>query len=225
METRDFYLLLGIGPGVPSEGLRAAYRQRMLGRPAGPGRLPPGATVEDLIDAYRVLSNPERRTSYDQTRGAPVEAGRTGGPAPRPEPLVPERLSLTRDFEARDPSVDEVLDRVLRNFTGRGVPKSERLDALHLTIAVSPELAASGGLLELAVPVFYPCPECRGDGHDGLYACFACGQTGMAEDTEPVHLRVPPLTRDGASFHVPLHGLGIDNLCLRVELRVEGYQR
>jgi DnaJ-class molecular chaperone len=220
METRDFYLLLGIAPGVEPEALRAAYRHRILGRPAGPGRLPPGATVEDLIDAYRVLSDPERRTSYDQSHGAPVEAGRMGEPVSGPEPLVSESFSLTRDFEARDPSVDEVLDRVLRNFTGRQVPKSEGLDALDLTIAVSPELAASGGVLELAVPVFYPCPECRGEGHDGLYACFVCGQTGMVEDTEPVHLGVPPLTRDGASFHVPLHGLGIDNLSLRVRLRI-----
>jgi len=225
METRDFYLILGVAPGAAAEGLRAAYRQRALGRSGAPGRRPQSAALEDLVDAYRVLSDPERRASYDEARGGPAEVRRVPGPAPRPEPLVPERLSLTRDFEARDPSVDEVLDRVLRNFTGRGVPKSERLDALHLTIAVSPELAASGGVLELAVPVFYPCPECRGDGHDGLYACFACEQTGMAEDTEPANLRVPPLTRDGDSFHVPLHGLGIDNLCLRVELRVEGYQR
>jgi DnaJ-class molecular chaperone len=220
METRDFYLILGVAPGAGSEALPAAYRQRALGRPGGPGRTPQPASLEDLVDAYRVLSDPERRASYDQARGAPAEARKVPGPAPRPE-----RLSLTHDFVAREPSVDEVLDRVLRNFTGLNVPKSERLDALHLTIAVSPELAAFGGMVELAVPVFYPCPECRGDGHDGLYACFACGQTGMVEDTEPVHLRVPPLTRDGASFHVPLHGLGIDNLCLRVQLRVDDYQR
>jgi DnaJ-class molecular chaperone len=220
METRDFYVILGVSPGVPGEAVRTAYRQRALGLPAGriPGRQT--ASLEDLVDACRVLSDPERRTSYDEARGAP--AGERGMPeaAPRAGPLVPEPLSLTRDFEAHDPSVDEVLDRVLRNFTGRNVPKAERLEALHLTVAVPPELPASGGVLELAVPVFYPCPECRGQGHDGLYACFACGQTGMVEDTEPVHLRVPPLTRDGASFEVPLHGLGIENLCLRVQLRV-----
>jgi DnaJ-class molecular chaperone len=77
-------------------------------------------------------------------------------------------------------------------------------------------------MLELGVPVFYPCPECHGEGHDGLYACFACGQTGMIEDTEPVHLRIPPMTPDDATFPVPLHGLGIENLYLRVHLRIGG---
>jgi DnaJ-class molecular chaperone len=220
METRDFYLILGVGPGSTSETLRAAYRHRALGHPGGPGRAPQTASLEDLTEAYQVLSAPDRRASYDEARGAPAGVWAVRGPGTRPEALVPERLSLTRDFEARDPSVEEVLDRILRNFTGLNVPKSERLEALDLTIAVSPELAAFGGVVELAVPVFYRCPECRGEGHDGLYACLACGQTGMMEDTEPVHLQVPPVTRDGDSFAVPLHGLGIDNLFLDVHLRV-----
>jgi DnaJ-class molecular chaperone len=219
METRDFYTILGVETRVGPDRLRAAYRQRVLGRPAGPGHLPPAASFEDVLDAWGVLSDPKRRTSYDDARGAPVQSGMMGTTR-GPEPLVPEALSLTRDFDAREPSVDEVLDRILRNFTGRNVPKSERLETLDLTIGVSPDLAASGGMIELAVPVFYPCPVCRGAGHDGLYACAACGKTGMVEDAGPVHLPIPPLMREGTSFHVPLHGLGIANLCLHVHLRV-----
>jgi len=219
METRDFYAILGVSRDAAAPSLRAAYRHRMLARAGLPG----GATpLGDLIEAYQVLSDAAQRASYDQARVRPTPPGRTAGPAPRAEPLVTERLSLTRDFEARDPSVEEVLERILRNFTGRNVPKSERLEALDLTVGVSPELAERGGVLELDVPVFYPCPECRGEGHDGLYACLACGQSGMMEDVEPVHLRVLPLTRDGACFHVPLHGLGIANLCLRLHLRIAG---
>jgi DnaJ-class molecular chaperone len=223
METRDFYVILGVGPEVGAQAMRAAYRQRVLGRPGGPGRAPEAASLGDLVDAYRVLSDRELRASYDEARGVPLAAQGTAGTASQPEPLVPDQhLALTRDFEAREPSVDEVLDRLLRNFTGRNVPKSERLEALDLTIGVSPELATFGGLIELAVPVFYPCPQCRGEGYDGSYACFACGRTGMVEDTEPVHLSVPPLTRDGSSFDIPLHGLGIENLYLRVHLRIGG---
>jgi DnaJ-class molecular chaperone len=219
METRDFYAILGVSRDAAATSLRAAYRHRMLARASLPG----GATpLGDLIDAYQVLSDAAQRASYDQARVRPTPPGTTAGPASRAEPLLPERLSLPRDFEARDPSVEQVLERILRNFTGQNVPKSERLEALDLTVAVSPELAERGGVIELAVPVFYPCPDCRGDGHDGLYACLACGQSGMIEDSQIVHLRVLPLTRDGASFHVPLQGLGIANLCLRVHLRIAG---
>src|SRR5712692_222453 len=101
METRDFYLILGVAPGAGFGDVQAAYRQRALGRPGGPGRTPRPASLEDLVDAYRVLSDPERRASYEEARGAPAEVRKVPGAAPRPEPLVPERLSLTRDFEAR----------------------------------------------------------------------------------------------------------------------------
>src|SRR5438132_13939653 len=107
METRDFYAILGVGPEIASEAVRAAYRQRALGRPVGPVGAPGAASLEDLMDAYRVLSDPGRRASYDDALGVPIPAGRAGT-APVAEPLIPEQLSLTRDFVARDPSVDEV---------------------------------------------------------------------------------------------------------------------
>jgi molecular chaperone DnaJ len=228
METRDFYVLLGVDPAATPEGIRTAYRHLALRY--HPDRAGTHSTrfFQDIVDAYRVLSDPERRASYDDglrhARGTPVPVRRpvvVSVPAPQAEPLVPERVSLRRDFEARDPPVEEVLERILRNFTGLRVPKSEKLDALNLEIRISPELAAFGGLLELAVPVFYPCPECHGDGHDGMYPCVACDESGMIEEEEPVQLRVRPATRDGDTYEVPLRGLGVHNLYLRVQLRVD----
>jgi hypothetical protein len=227
METRDFYVLLGVDPAASSAGIRSAYRHLALRY--HPDRAGTHSTrfFQDIVDAYRVLSDPERRASYDDglrhARGTPVPVRRpvvVSAPAPQAEPLVPERVSLRRDFEAREPPLGEVLERILRNFTGLRVPKAEKLDALNLEIGISPELAAFGGLLELAVPVFYPCPECHGDGHDGMYPCVACDESGMIEEEEPVQLRVPPATRDGDTYELPLRGLGVHNLYLRVRLRV-----
>jgi DnaJ-class molecular chaperone len=226
VETRDFYVVLGIGPGASVRGIRNAYRH--LAQRYQPDRAGELSTrfFQDIVDAYRVLSDPERRAPYDEglrhVRGAPVAVRQTvvAGPAAEPEPLVSERLSLIHDFVAHEPSVDEVREHILRNFTGRQVPKSERLDALNLTVNIPPDLATLGGILELAVPVFYPCPECRGDGHNGLYACFACGTTGMMEEDQPVQLRLSAPVHDGETFDVPLRGLGIHNLFLRVTIRV-----
>jgi hypothetical protein len=47
-----------------------------------------------------------------------------------PEPLVPEPLSIFRSFETVHPSFDELFERFLRNFTGIGIPKAERVAAL-----------------------------------------------------------------------------------------------
>jgi molecular chaperone DnaJ len=227
METRDFYVLLGVDPGADAQGIRSAYRHLALRY--HPDRAGPQSTrfFQEIVDAYHVLSDPQRRAAYDDglvhARGRPVAVHRpiVSGPVPPAEPLVPEPISLRRDFEAREPPLDEVLERILRNFTGLHVPKSERLDALNLEIGISPELAAFGGVLELRVPVFYPCPDCHGDGHDGVYPCIACDETGMIEEEEPVQLRLAPGVRDGETFELPLRGLGIHNLFLRVRLRVQ----
>jgi len=218
METRDFYVILGAPQDATLSGIREAYRRLALARRPELQGARSMRPFQDVIDAYQVLSDPDRRASYDETRG--IETAGTAEPPPQPEPLVPGPLSLKRDFEAREPPVEQVLERILRNFTRRDVPKSEALDALNLTIGMSPEQAATGGVLALQVPVFYPCPVCRGEGHDGLYACLACGQTGIIEDEEAVNLRVPPGARDGDAYDVPLQGLGIENLWLHVQLRV-----
>ena len=227
METRDFYVLLGVDPSSDTQGIRSAYRHLALRY--HPDRAGPQSTrfFQEIVDAYHVLSDPERRASYDDglrhARGLPVAVHRSvvSGPTPEAEPLIPEPVSLRRDFEAREPPLVEVLGRILRNFTGLHVPKSERLDALNLEIGISTDLAAFGGVLELRVPVFYPCPKCHGDGHDGLYPCLACDETGMIEEEEPVQLHLAPGVRDGSIFELPLRGLGIHNLYLRVRLRIE----
>ena len=226
METRDFYVVLGVDPAATPHDLRDAYRHLALRY--HPDRAGPHSTpfFQDVVEAYRMLSDPALRASYDEglrhARGAPAPASRIATAAgPAPEPLVPQPISLEHDFEVREPSVEEVLERIQRNFTGRHVPKSERLDPLDLEICISPDLAAFGGTISLSVPVFFPCPRCHGEGHDGSYSCLACDRTGMIEEEQPVRLRIPPLSHDGDAFELPLRGLGIHNLYLRVRLRIE----
>ena len=223
METRDFYVILGVEPGASAHVLRGAYRHLALRY--RPDRDPPRSTgtFREIAEAYRVLSDPVSRASYDET----LRHGLGEPPPPRrpivarPEPLVPDPISLEHDFEAREPSVEEVMERVRRNYTGRHVPKSERLDALNLDLGIPSEVAAFGGTVHLGVPVFYPCALCAGTGHDGFGACIACDRTGLFEEEEQVPLRIPPLSHDGDVFELPLLGLGIHNLYLRVRLRVE----
>jgi molecular chaperone DnaJ len=215
METRDFYAMLGVQPEAGAGELRDAFRRlatRYHRDLAGPQ---PGRPFQQVVGAYRVLSDPRQRASYDAGfLPAPV------APAHEPEMLVPGPISLEHDFQAREPSVEEVLERILRNYTGRHVPKSEGLGALDLELGVPAHAAASGGTILFGVPVFYPCPRCHGEGHDGFAPCLACDRTGLLEEEEPARLHIPPLSRNGDLFDLPLHGLGIHNLYLRVRLRV-----
>jgi hypothetical protein len=154
------------------------------------------------------------------TRPAPRPVSRAGAEPLIPEPLVPERISLMRDFEATRPSREEVYRRLRRNFLRTHPRRSRPLDALRLQIRIGTEQAARGGILTLGVPVFYPCPRCHGEGQVLGYPCPTCGEAGMIEREEPVRLRIPPMVRHGTEFQLPLRGLGINNLYLQIRILV-----
>src|SRR5215475_4170477 len=136
METRNYYVVLGVDPLESSTGIRSAFRelvQRYHPDRAGSQGMP---FFHDIVQAYRVLSAP-----------------------------VP--LSLFRDFAVRRPGLDEVATRFRRSFTHPDLPKSQRPQPLRLEVLLPPDRAARGGLLELNVPVFYPCRTCHGSGGIG----------------------------------------------------------
>jgi DnaJ-class molecular chaperone len=229
METRNYYLVLGVDPTESSASIRSAFRElvhRYHPDRAGAQGMP---FFQDLVQAYRVLSDPERRASYDTglRHGGERAFERRPPLTPTPgrpslEPLSPVPISLFRDFAVRRPGIDEVARRFRRSFTHPDLPKSQRPEALRLEVVLPPDRAARGGLLELTVPVFYPCQSCHGAGATGLFPCRRCNGRGMEEHEELVQLSVPGRLRDGSVFAIPLRGLGIHGLFLELMFRVGG---
>jgi DnaJ-class molecular chaperone len=222
-------MVLGIRRDESPAGIRAAFRD--LARRYHPDRAGPAGTrfFQDLVEAYAVLSNHERRASYD--RGL-VHAGvaepedllsvtpAAARPRREAEPLVPDRVSLMRDFHVTRPSYDEVFERFLRNFAGTTPPRMRQPDALRLQIVLSRELATRGGPIELGVPVFYPCTRCHGTGSVGPFSCEDCDGVGLTQEEEPIRVRIPAGVPDGTVIELPLRGLGIHNIYLRLMVRV-----
>lgn len=228
METRNYYVVLGVDPVESSTGIRSAYRelvQRYHPDRAGSRAMP---FFQDIVEAYRILSDPDRRASYDAglrdggERAVERRPPLTPAPWPQAELLAPVPISLFRDFSVRRPGVEEVASRLRRSFTHPDLPKSQRPQPLRLEVVLPPERAARGGLLELTVPVFYPCRSCHGSGSTGPFPCRRCSGQGMEEHEELVQLSVPAQLRDGSVFALPLKGLGIHGLFLELMFRVGG---
>src|SRR5208337_2197911 len=91
-----------------------------------------------------------------------------------PEPLRPEPVSVVNDFQTFAPSFEEMISRIMRNFTGIRVPKAEGLQGLNVALTLTPEEAARGGILSVGVPVFHHCPLCGGGGRQWLFPCLGC---------------------------------------------------
>jgi hypothetical protein len=224
MPTRDYYLILGVPPDEPPGGIREAYRELALRY--HPDRAGERATplFQDIVEAYRVLSDPERRSGYDAglrhggRAAAPLRVTLTPSPprTVRVEPLYPEPISRVRDFLAFGPPVEELLDTLFET-EWEGPPQP-----VEVELWLSPSQAAQGGIATFGVPVPFPCEDCQGSGRTVTGRCRACLGHGAVEEEQPHRLAVPPRVSDGASFDSPMRGLGLANRYLRVVVRVRG---
>jgi DnaJ-class molecular chaperone len=231
MVHKDYYVILGVSPTATTRGIRHAFRA--LAQRYHPDRVGSQGTsaLQDIVEAYQVLSDPERRDVYDR-RLPRAETEERYGHQPEPlgpelctstQPRWPEPRSILHDFMTLRPSLDALRARVLRNFTGVGVPKGERIEGLNVEILLSPDEARRGGVLRLGVPVFVPCTMCAGTGHTGGVACLACMGQGMTEQEKVVAVRLPPQVRHGTLLDRPLRGLGLDNFYLRLHIAVTSW--
>jgi len=197
MSGKDYYMLLGIPREESTRGIRKAFRD--LARRHHPDRAGPSGTpmFRDVVEAYRVLSDPDRRRAYDAKldRVVPIRtAGRSGAFA---------RVDLFADA-----------------FTISPTPRAEHPGPLLCNVSLSALEARRGGVLPLRIPVQIVCPDCRGAGRVFGFACRQCDATGDARSDVTVPLSIPARIRSGSILELPLDRFGIRNLWLRVHVRV-----
>lgn len=240
MELKDYYFILGVPRTATERDILRAFRE--LAKLYHPDRAGQQGTssFQDIVEAYEILSDPERRRHYNHSLSEYVEVTPSTPPVgplrpqpeplvpePRryglhrqPEPLVPEPMSILHDFGAVNASFEALRDRLLQNFTGRGVPKAERVESLTVEVQLSPYEAFQGVMVPIGIPVFVRCTGCGGSGREWISQCPFCRGQGLVETERTVNIRIPPHVRDGEMFEVPLRGVGIHNLFLRLHIRI-----
>ena len=185
MATRDYYNILGVERSASADEIKRSYR--VLARRWHPDRNQQDPEAEtrfkDITEAYRTLSDPEKRARYDRMGPLYTEDGRP----PRPEDL------------------NEVVGTMWNNLFRRR--PQERGEDLRYTVSVTLEEVASGTEKEIVVPRFVRCRTCSGDGADpdgGKKPCEVCKGSGRASG--------PRLLRSDC-YHCAGKGFTIDKAC------------
>ncbi len=83
MSKKDFYEVLGIKKGASESEIKSAYRK--LAREYHPdvNKTPEAATkFKEVSEAYQVLSDPQKKQTYDQFGASAFEGGAAGGGNP-----------------------------------------------------------------------------------------------------------------------------------------------
>jgi len=227
MASKNYYLVLGVPRNESEHGIRSAFRD--LARRHHPDRAGPAGTpaFREVVEAYRILSNPEARRAHDAGLRA-RERGVADGPPRRrvrhPPPLT-EPLASRGLFDSPAsvrPSAEALLDHLLRNFGSSGMRKGELAEPLLCDVALNPGEATRGGILPIRVPIRVPCPVCHGAGRRHGFACRACDARGAARSEVVVPLEIPPRVRPGTVLETTLAPWGIGNVRLHARIGVLG---
>ena len=168
----DAYELLGV-PRTAGDGeIKKAFRKlaRELHPDVNPDDPDAEARFKEVAEAYEILSDPERRATYDRYG---YEGLRSGGYAPT-------------DFGAFG-SLSDILDAFFGGegsiFGGsRGGPSAGGDVAAQVEIDLAE--AASGASVEVAFEAVVRCPTCRGNGAEPgtpIRSCERCGGSGRLQ--------------------------------------------
>ena len=176
---RDYYEILGIAKTATVDEIKRAYRTLAL--KYHPDRVPADQKKEaeekfkELSEAYAVLSDPKKRSVYDQYGHAGFD----------------QRYSTEDIFRGADFSSifqdlgfgGSIFEDLFGGFevfgTGRGgARRGSRGSDLELELSLSFEEAAKGLVKTVTVPRRELCSECRGEGGERT-SCGTCQGTGQ----------------------------------------------
>jgi DnaJ-class molecular chaperone len=220
---KNYYAILGVSHDDTPARIRAAYRDAVRRTHPDHAGAEHSADFQEIVEAHSVLSDPVRRRKYNEALGI-YKRDRN-----RPEFLqefkaASQPPSIFAHSESVYPSFEALAERLLRNFTGRGAPKAEKPQGLGVEVILTPEEAARGGVLCIDIPVQEYCPVCGGTGRDWPFLCSRCAGEGLMSRTQPLQVSIPNSLRFGVTTEVSLEARGINNLSLRLRLRVSNEQ-
>jgi molecular chaperone DnaJ len=184
MAKKDYYETLGISPNASSEEIKKAYRRLAVKYHPDKNRDNSKEAEEkfkEVAEAYKILSDGEKRKIYDQYGHAGLQADiGAGGRGFTGSDFDP--FTIFNEFFGQRSSSGGgggIFDNLFGGRTGvrEGQPGSD----LRYNLEITFKEAAFGTEKEIQVPRYETCSNCRGSGvksGSSPQTCPSCGGTG-----------------------------------------------
>lgn len=226
MLKKNYYLTLGRRMTDHDNGIRHAFCA--LVKHYHPDSVGANGTpfLQEIVEAYRVLSDSERRVNYARGLGhggllmssePPLSLPDYDSPLKR---MLPAAAPLLSNPRVSWSSLELVREQVLRNFLRARPPRQMRTEAIDAELTLTPNDAANGGIAMIEAPAYYPCPLCQGAGRDDGHPCKVCDELGVIEEKETIPVAIPAMLGRHQQIDIPLRGLGIHNYYLRLHFNI-----
>ena len=177
MSKRDYYEVLGLERDASESAIKGAYRKKAL--KYHPDRNPGDAAAEEQFkeasEAYEVLSDPEKKATYDRYGHAGIEGNFGSGGFQWSD------FTHAGDFQ-------DIFGDIFESFFGggrrsRGSVKPKGRD-LKIKVALTLEEIATGVEKNIALTRLQRCKSCEGTGAASgadRKACSTCGGRGQVQ--------------------------------------------
>ncbi|MDD5644491.1 MAG: molecular chaperone DnaJ [bacterium] len=182
MGKRDYYEVLGVSKSASLDEIKKAYRKLAL--KFHPDRNPNDKAAEqqfkEAAEAYEVLSDPEKKKTYDQFGHSGMK-GAFGGHGFDMSDFYQAHGSEFRDifdFFAGGGSGGSIFDAFFGGHGGSRYRSAHRGESLQFELGITFEEAVSGTKKEIEFSRLDLCPECGGTGAAKGYSRKKCPQCG-----------------------------------------------
>ena len=187
MARRDYYEVLGVARGASDEELKKAYRRLAVKfhPDKNPGDKQAEESFKELGHAYEVLSDPQKRSAYDQFGHDAFDprARARGGGGPAGGGGFHDPFDIFREvFGGAGGGGGGSIFENLFGGGGQNPAGPQRGDDLRYDLEISLEEAAHGVEKEITLNKPDKCEDCNGAGAEPgsrIKACGTCGGRGQ----------------------------------------------
>ena len=159
----DLYSTLGIGRGATEKEIKKAYRQKA--KEFHPDKNPDNKNAEEsfkkVSEAYDILSDPQKKQSYDRFGTTGQQGGRGGG------------------FEDIFSQFGDMFGGFGGQHRGHQQPRRVRGRDLRIRVEITLEEAFGGLDKKITLNRNIKCDPCGGNGGHGRKTCTYCRGTGQ----------------------------------------------
>jgi curved DNA-binding protein len=222
IKFRDYYEVLGVPRSASDAEIKRAFRKlaRQYHPDVAKNKKEAEERFKEINEAYEVLSDPAKRTKYDEL-GANWKAGTDFRPPPNWEGFGGRPTSGTGpgggfEFHFGGTGFSDFFEQF---FGGRGrrggfqtrppfaeEEFTERGRDIEGDILVTLDEVMHGSVRTVSVRHSAPCEACAGTGQRGRGACSACQGEGLVTRTEQHQVKIPPGITEGKRLRVAGRG-------------------
>ncbi|MFW6279692.1 MAG: molecular chaperone DnaJ [Planctomycetota bacterium] len=195
MPEKDYYKILGVDPDASEDEIRRSYRK--LAKKYHPDRNEGSEAAQDkfkdISEAYRVLSDSEKRQKYDRLRQAHRQGGTGfsfedifGGQQQRQQQQQTRTSGRSGGFDTG--GFGDLFSNIFGGGRGAGESYSTRQRGhdVRSRVTIPFEKAAKGGKVSVRIPRQAECQRCGGTGAapgSQVDICPQCGGRGRVSSS------------------------------------------